>query len=165
MWDGTPDLGGIMDGASCLWDRTSEVGMLPPLGRGTIPDQVISSVGVHRGIRTAKDAPWTWALSVAQSHRVPFHCPEYGRGPSWLPNGQGASVELGPEFSPKPAGSLSLLPEFGRGPSWPPNGQGACLKLGHEFSPKSSGLLFTARVRSGSIVACEQPRRHGRLGP
>ena len=120
-----------------------------------------SSVGVHRGIRTAKDAPWTWAVISAQRHRFPFHCPEFGQCTSWLLNGQGASVRLDREFSPKPAGSLSLLLDFGRAPSWPPNGQGACLKLGHDVSPKSSGFPFTAaRVRSGSTLAYEQPRIH-----
>ena len=63
-----------------------------------------SLVGVHRGIRTAKEPPLKWAVSSAQSQRVPFDCPEFGRGPSWHTHSQGASVKLGREFSPKASG-------------------------------------------------------------
>ena len=73
-------------------------------------------------------------MSSAQSQRVPFDCPEFGRGPSSHTHSQGASVKLGREFSPKPAVSLSL-PLFGRCPSWYTNSQGSTVDLGREFSP------------------------------
>ena len=56
------------------------------------------------------EKPSNWAVSSAQSQRVPFDCPVFGRGPSWHTHSQGASVKLGREFSPKASGFPSTAP-------------------------------------------------------
>ena len=95
-------------------------------------------------MRTAKEPPSDWAVSSAQSQRVPFQCPDFGRGPS----GFRTAKEPPSNWAVSSAQSQRVpldCPVFGRGTSWHTHSQGASVKFGREFSPKASGFSFTVR--------------------